>query len=77
MDATPRNSNRESVDWYAGLAADGSAMQRLPSEPLPTTVEEEEPPAPVAAIPQIQVEGSDNSALADVDMSVGKSHVLW
>ncbi|PIL33059.1 transporter [Ganoderma sinense ZZ0214-1] len=70
MGATPRNSNRESVDWYAGLAADGSALQRLPSEPLPTTVEEEEPPATAAAVPQIQVEGSDDSALADVDMSV-------
>nr|VWP01440.1 NAD-dependent protein deacylase (EC (Regulatory protein SIR2 homolog) [Ganoderma boninense] len=70
MDATPRHSNRESVDWYAGLAADGSAVQRLPSEPLPTTVEEEEPPASAAVVPQIQVEGSDDSALADVDMSV-------
>ena len=73
MDATPRSSNRESVDWYAGLAADGSAMQRLPSELLPTTVEEDEPSAAMAAVPQIQVEGSGDSALADVDMSVGKS----
>ncbi|KAH9842454.1 uncharacterized protein C8Q71DRAFT_732931 [Rhodofomes roseus] len=60
-----RSSNRESVDWYAGLAADaGSAppdMSRLPS-----MAEEEEPATPV---PAIQVDAAENDAMADVDKS--------
>ena len=68
----PRNSNRESVDWYAGLAAEGTAAQRIPTEP---TVQEEEEPAPVpAAVPEIQVEGSDDGGLADVDMATGEHY---
>ncbi|KAI0628815.1 hypothetical protein C8Q77DRAFT_1281081 [Trametes polyzona] len=60
-----RSSNRESVDWYAGLAAE---VQRGPSEQLPTTMEEEEP-EPATPVPQIQVNATDESnALADVDM---------
>ncbi|KAI0657182.1 hypothetical protein C8Q70DRAFT_1005943 [Cubamyces menziesii] len=63
-----RSSNRESVDWYAGLAAEGSAVQRGLSEPLPATVEEEEEPA--TPVPHIQVDTTEeNNALADVDMS--------
>ncbi|KAI0333129.1 hypothetical protein GY45DRAFT_1320068 [Cubamyces sp. BRFM 1775] len=63
-----RSSNRESVDWYAGLAAEGSAVQRGLSEPLPATVEEEEEPA--TPVPQIQVDTTEeNNALADVDMN--------
>ena len=73
MDSTPRNSNRESVDWYAGLAAESSAMQRHPSEPLPDTIEEEEFEVVQAEpVPQIQVDGSDDNALADVDMGTGE-----
>ena len=68
----PRNSNRESVDWYAGLAAEGTAAQRIPTEP---TVQEEEEPAPVpAAVPEIQVEGSDDGGMADVDMATGEHY---
>lgn len=70
MEST-RSANRESVDWYAGLAAEGSTAQRGPSEPLPATVEEEEEPA--TAVPEIQVNSSNESdALADVDTGVGK-----
>ncbi|CDO71918.1 hypothetical protein BN946_scf184940.g65 [Trametes cinnabarina] len=63
-----RSANRESVDWYAGLAAEGSAVSRGPSQQLqPTIQEEEEPTAPV---PQIQVDTAEESnALADVDMN--------
>ncbi|KAI0933423.1 hypothetical protein AcV5_005570 [Taiwanofungus camphoratus] len=57
-----RSSNRESVDWYAGLAADGGAMQH---EHLPPMQEEEEPST---AVPQIQVQAVDG-ALADIDTS--------
>ena len=64
-------SNRESVDWYAGLAADGGAVQRVPSETLPSMAEEAEDVPDV--VPQIQVEGSDESAMADVDMGTGMS----
>ncbi|KAI8974238.1 hypothetical protein BD414DRAFT_498547 [Trametes punicea] len=64
-----KSSHRESVDWYAGLAAEGSAVSRGPSEPLqPTIQEEEEPQAPVL---HIQIDTTeDPNALADVDMSV-------
>ncbi|KAI0373139.1 hypothetical protein BV20DRAFT_1042030 [Pilatotrama ljubarskyi] len=65
-----KSAHRESVDWYAGLAAEGSAIQRGPSEfSLPPTIEEPEEPA--TPIPQIQVNNTadDSNALADVDMS--------
>lgn len=58
------NNNRQSVDWYAGLAADASSpvVERLPS-----TMEEEEPEAPPAAnIPEIQV---TPDLMADIDKS--------
>ena len=65
----PRSSNRDSVDWYAGLAADGGSappdMSRLPS-----MVEEEEPPA---SVPAIQVDSAESDATADVDKSIGRS----
>ncbi|KAI9069473.1 hypothetical protein FKP32DRAFT_1617176 [Trametes sanguinea] len=63
-----RSSNRDSVDWYAGLAAEGSAISRGPSELLPPTIQEEEEPA--TPVPQIQVDNTeDTNALADVDMN--------
>lgn len=66
-----RSSNRDSVDWYAGLAAEGSAVSRGPSEPLPPTIQEEEEPA--TPVPQIQVDNTeDTNALADVDMNTGQ-----
>lgn len=67
-----RSSNRDSVDWYAGLAADGGSappdMSRLPS-----MIEEEEPATPV---PAIQVDSAENEAMADVDKLIGTSSVL-
>lgn len=62
-----RSSNRESVDWYAGLAADsGSAPPNV--SPLPSMAEEEEPATPV---PAIQVDSAENDAMADIDKSIG------
>jgi len=74
-------SKRQSVDWYAGLAAD----QGLGHVPLPPTAEEneDEPERHAAAsVPQIQVsspmaglqaEAADD-LMEDVDKSVGKRH---
>ncbi|OCH86200.1 hypothetical protein OBBRIDRAFT_797422 [Obba rivulosa] len=59
-----RSSNRESVDWYAGLAADSGAV---PREHLPPMQEEEEPVTPV---PQIQVNATQEGQVADVDKAV-------
>ena len=42
-------------------------------EPTEPTVQEEEEPVPVpAAVPEIQVEGSDDGGMADVDMATGE-----
>ncbi|KAF4578312.1 hypothetical protein EYR36_000119 [Pleurotus pulmonarius] len=67
------NSNRQSVDWYAGLAADqGRGVDRLPS----TTEEDEDEevvPQQPASIPQIFVDlpvDSPRDPLADIDKTV-------
>jgi len=69
--------NRQSVDWYAGLAAD-----QTPLTPLPTMAEEDEreehsfyQQSLAAPIPQIQVDepaaDTQEDSLADVDMTIG------
>ncbi|CCM04566.1 uncharacterized protein FIBRA_06747 [Fibroporia radiculosa] len=64
--ASSRSSNRESVDWYAGLAADGGAVKL---EHMPSMQEEEEE-EPLASVPQIQVDAAEeHEPLADVDRS--------
>ncbi|TCD66409.1 hypothetical protein EIP91_001400 [Steccherinum ochraceum] len=62
-----RSSNRESVDWYAGLAADGGASQHS-QEYMPSMAEEDEEIAK-APVPAIQVEDTADP-LEDVDQSV-------
>jgi hypothetical protein len=73
------SSKRQSVDWYAGLAAD----QGVGHVPLPATAEENEDEIEqkaTAPVPQIQVsepvaeasaEGADDP-MDDVDKSVGE-----
>ena len=68
-----RHSSRQSVDWYADLAADGSAPPQLP-----TTVEEEEPQTP-GPVPDIRIDASATvpvteaakDPLEDVDQGTG------
>ena len=69
-------SNRESVGWFAGLAADEPAVQH---EHLATMAEEEEP-EPTIAVPEIQVDHSrdapepaqDADPMQDIDVSTGQ-----
>jgi actin cytoskeleton-regulatory complex protein PAN1 len=72
-----RHSSRQSVDWYAGLAADGSTPPQLP-----TTVEEEEEfqtPPTIPSVPDIQIDDSATlltpevakDPLEDVDQNIG------
>ena len=68
-DFQPRGANRQSVDWYAGLAAD----QTHPStgyEPLEAT-REESAEAPAAAPAMHQADEEDE--LADFDMTTSES----
>ncbi|KAI0314387.1 hypothetical protein OF83DRAFT_1174805, partial [Amylostereum chailletii] len=61
-----KNSNRQSVDWYAGLAADHGAVSREPSGLASTREEDEDEDTRHAGpVPSIQVEESD--PLEDVD----------
>ncbi|KAI0312324.1 hypothetical protein OF83DRAFT_1146615 [Amylostereum chailletii] len=61
-----KNSNRQSVDWYADLAADHSAVSREPSGLASTREEDEDEDTRHAGpVPSIQVEESD--PLEDVD----------
>jgi len=62
--SSTKSSNRDSVDWYAGLAVDGGAVQH---EHLPSMQEEEEPDTPV---PQIKVDSAENDLMADVDKTI-------
>ncbi|KAL1691657.1 hypothetical protein GGG16DRAFT_91161 [Schizophyllum commune] len=61
------NSNRQSVDWYAGLAADVGTPQ---VDKMPSFAEEQEEPA---SVPDIQVHDAAPSGapdpLADIDKS--------
>ncbi|KZT11160.1 uncharacterized protein LAESUDRAFT_754850 [Laetiporus sulphureus 93-53] len=67
MTSQSKSSNRQSVDWYAGLAADGGAVHH---EHLPAMQEEEEDEeSHAAAVPSIQVEAAEDP-LADVDRSI-------
>ncbi|THH31859.1 hypothetical protein EUX98_g2302 [Antrodiella citrinella] len=59
-----KSSNRDSVDWYAGLAADGGNSH----EHMPSMAEEDEEPA-AAPVPHIQVEDTADP-LDDVDKSI-------
>jgi actin cytoskeleton-regulatory complex protein PAN1 len=67
-------SHRQSVDWYAGLAADhGAPRDRELS--VPTTLEEAEGESEAASVPapniQIETIVDNNDPLEDVDRSVG------
>ena len=60
------NSNRESVGWFADLAANQAVH-----EPMPSMAEEAEDEH--AAVPHIQVDTpQENDPMADVDFSTGK-----
>jgi hypothetical protein len=71
------SSNRQSVDWYAGLAADERTFEHLPA----TTEEDEREDIDVRdelreAVPHIQLvapAGEEQAdMMADVDKSVGE-----
>ncbi|KAL4254402.1 Actin cytoskeleton-regulatory complex protein PAN1 [Abortiporus biennis] len=65
---TSRSSNRESVDWYAGLAADAGVSPRE-SEHMPSMTEE--PEEEEASVPHIQVESApENDPMEDIDKSI-------
>ncbi len=65
-----RSSHRESVDWYAGLAADGGSTQSQ-SEVLPPMLEVPEENEHVE-IPHIQVHDVHTGGpMDDIDLSVG------
>ncbi|KZT54344.1 hypothetical protein CALCODRAFT_456827 [Calocera cornea HHB12733] len=75
----PRSANRQSVDWYAGLAADHANSSVAPSVPsLAEEDEEEQEAEPVrSSVPQIQIEEHEEAhvqeavsggPMADVDM---------
>ena len=73
-DFTPRNNNRGSVDWYAGLAADqhpagpGAGFgDTSVLEPTKEEDEEDEPAANGTGKPEIKVEGADD--LSEFDMT--------
>ncbi|KAJ4490290.1 hypothetical protein J3R30DRAFT_3278216 [Lentinula aciculospora] len=69
--------NRQSVDWYAGLAAD---VGRMPPPVVPTTISEDveyeasgsEPEQHYTTIPDIQVDVPDPASdlMADIDKSI-------
>lgn len=73
-------SNRESVGWFAGLAADEPAVQHVHL----ATMEEEDEPEPIAAVPEIQVDhtrdapepAQDADPMQDIDISTGTYYGL-
>lgn len=75
-----RHSSRQSVDWYAGLAAEGSTPPQLPTTVEETVEEEEEEEYKTpTSIPEIQVDASATLStpeaakdlLEDVDQNTG------
>ena len=67
-----RTSNRQSVDWYAGLAADHGSVSREPSGLAAPREEDEEDAAQV--VPAINVHASEPDPLEDVDKSATDQH---
>ncbi|KAJ3827567.1 hypothetical protein F5880DRAFT_1609212 [Lentinula raphanica] len=70
--AMSAKDNRQSVDWYAGLAADAG---KFAPPVVPTTISEDaehEPEQPHVPIPDIQVDVADpvNDLMADIDKSI-------
>jgi actin cytoskeleton-regulatory complex protein PAN1 len=78
-----KSSNRQSVDWFAGMAADNPALSpssgKMPNFSMATMPEEDEgdvgfglggtAPTQAQAIPDINVaEAEDAGPLADIDM---------
>ena len=86
-DFTPRNANRGSVDWYAGLAADqhpgagfGDTSVLEPTKEEDENEDKEEFGTPVGtptgngSAPEIKVEGEDDTS----EFDMGKSeHEAW
>jgi actin cytoskeleton-regulatory complex protein PAN1 len=75
-DVNSRSSNRQSVDWYAGLAADeGHVVERMPStaEEDEDDVRNEQPPASVPEVRVVEPAGDIPDPMNDVDKSTGKS----
>lgn len=65
---TPSNSHRQSVDWYAGLAADQSHPSASRESGLDSTQEEDEPNTNGDA-PEINVSNGDVDDLSEFDLS--------
>ncbi|EJU05869.1 hypothetical protein DACRYDRAFT_113893 [Dacryopinax primogenitus] len=79
QEMTPRSLNRQSVDWYAGLAADHAGASVSPSVPSVAEADEDnadaesEPMTARTVVPEIQIgeheEVQEAGLLDDVDMS--------
>jgi hypothetical protein len=68
MSASSSNaSNRQSVDWYAGLASDATP----PVERMPVMKEGDEYEEPYAPVPDINVVEPVSDLMADIDKSTG------
>ncbi|KAG1749461.1 hypothetical protein EDB19DRAFT_1680127 [Suillus lakei] len=63
--STSGHSKTESVDWYAGLAADQGAVHHLPA----TIEEDEEGTEEASAVPDIQVSEATSDMMDDIDKS--------
>lgn len=61
--STSGHGQKESVDWYTGLAADHGTVHHLPA-----TIEEEEEEE-VSAVPEIQVSDATADMMDDIDKS--------
>jgi hypothetical protein len=66
-DRQQKANHRQSVDWYSGLAADAGPQAVAEPSPMPSVVEDEEPPVEQPA--QNTSKGADDDELAEFDMA--------
>jgi hypothetical protein len=77
---TSFNPNRQSVDWYAGLAADTTHPGASFAESTtlgPTREEEEVSPSQNGHTPAITIEGDGGDELDEFDMARGERFAFW
>ena len=71
-DQQQKATNRQSVDWYSGLAADAGPQAIAEPSPMPSVAEDEEPPIDLPG-QNVSASADNDDELAEFDMATSTS----